>query len=269
MPGCAMDVAVPMAGVAAQRTSHCSPAGGAIDTGDRIQRRMQTIASLHQASDAPSVSPVQQATSAVAATLATMPPSRTTDATGRPAVRPGSPVHGAAYGIAAPIANAAQAPSRVQAHIANALSGLRQRCRGNDNSGLRQASMARLQSGKTRWRRPRNLAAPGLSQRDRIRTIAHWTMRRAFVYQQHRHASGLPCNCHCSVIVPQRSRWLGSGEHWPAPSWKRRRKTAPSTDATHASGGARHIRCAAAVAAQSCSARAWWAMCSPMKLPMK
>jgi len=31
-----------------------SAAGGAFDIGDRIQRRMEAIASLHQASDAPS-----------------------------------------------------------------------------------------------------------------------------------------------------------------------------------------------------------------------
>lgn len=86
------------------------------------------------------------------------------------------------YGVAAPIASAAQAPNKVQASMASALSGLRQRCRDNDDAGLRQASMTRLQSGKTRWRRPRNLAARRLSRRDRNRIIAHWTTHRGVVY---------------------------------------------------------------------------------------
>jgi len=114
------------------------------------------------------------------------------------------------YGVAAPIASAVQAPNKVQASMARALSGLRQRCRENNDAGLRQASMARLQSGKTRWRRPRNLASRRLSRRDGNRTTAHWTMRRAFVYERRRYASGidmqLPLRRHRAAAIAM-VRW--------------------------------------------------------------
>jgi len=95
------------------------------------------------------------------------------------------------YTVAAPIASAAQAPNKVHASMASALSGLRQRCRENNDAGFRQASMTRLQSLTTRWRRPRNLASRRLSRRDGNRTTAHWTMRRVFVYERRRYPSGI------------------------------------------------------------------------------
>lgn len=48
------------------------------------------------------------------------------------------------YRVAAPIANATQAPNKVQASIATALSGLRQRCQGSSKVG--RQDMARLRS---------------------------------------------------------------------------------------------------------------------------
>ena len=114
------------------------------------------------------------------------------------------------YGVAAPIASAAQAPNKVQASMASTLSGLRQRCRENNDAGLRQASMTRLQSRKTRWRRPRNLAARRLSRRDGNRTTAHWTMRRAFVYERRRYPGGidmqLPLRRHRAAVIAM-ARW--------------------------------------------------------------
>ncbi|MDR6672417.1 hypothetical protein J2Y70_001020 [Xanthomonas translucens] len=109
----------------------------------------------------------------------------------------------------------------MQASMASALSGLRQRCRGHDDTGLRQASMARLQSGKTRWRRPRNLAARRLSRRDRDRTTAHWTTPHAFVYQPRRHTRGiamqLPPHRHrAAAIAMPRWRWELAGSAMPA-----------------------------------------------------
>jgi len=171
-----------MASAAARRTPRRNYAGGALANGDRIPNR-SAFASPRQASNAPTDALVQQATTAWAATLAGLcSRSRPPLLADLPGIL-GSPKHGLVYGVAAPIASAAQAPNKVQASMARALSGLRQRCRENNDAGLRQASMARLQSGKTRWRRPRNLAVRRLSQRDGNRTTAHWTMRRAFVYE--------------------------------------------------------------------------------------
>lgn len=178
---------------------------------------------------------------------------------------------GLRYGVAAPIANATQAPNSVQASIATALSGLRQRCQGS--SKMRRQDMARLRSRDVARANPaQSSQRPSQQARTRSHNRVKGDSRPLFVYETGHAAPVVVTGL--SSARPARGRRPCSRAVAPAPCSTARGDGAEGRCVTGSPargtlpGGPRRAR-PPAERAQPCSARAWKAMCSPMKLPMK